>query len=301
MLSHLDDYYYFALVVEHGGFSAAERITNIPKSKLSRRILSLEDDLGVRLIQRNSRQFSVTDMGRKIYEQAKIMQDAAQTAQDIVHKLSEKPRGTVRMSAPTSVAQNELAKILPEFLQRYPEIQVQILISNRRYDVINEGIDIALRVRSQLDTDTGLILRRFGKIQQHLCASQAYLNQYGLPQHPFDLAQHRILTILDHQIQNDLQLQSINQETVRVKVEPTLAGLDFILLNHLTKQNCGIALLPDSISHDAIKSGELVYVLPEWHAPHGIFHMVYASRQGILPAVKVLIDYLVEKLTDMPA
>ncbi|MCH4248212.1 LysR family transcriptional regulator [Acinetobacter populi] len=298
MISHFDDFYCFAVVVEHGGFSAAERATDIPKSKLSRRILNLEQYLGVRLIHRNSRQFSVTDMGMKIYEQAKIMLNAAQAAQDIVHKLSETPRGTVKISTPTSIAQNELAKILPNFLKQYPEIQIQLLVSNRRYDVINEGIDIALRVRSQLDNDTGLIVRRFAKIQQHLCASQAYLNQFGTPRHPDELAQHRLLSMMEHVIRHDLELNSNHGESFKIKIEPHVLGLDFVMLNQLAKEDCGIVLLPDSISADAIQSGELVYVLPEWHAPHGIFHMVYPSRQGILPAVKVFIDYLVEQLTE---
>ncbi|MFU8927933.1 LysR family transcriptional regulator [Acinetobacter puyangensis] len=298
MISHFDDFYCFAVVVEHGGFSAAERATDIPKSKLSRRILNLEQYLGVRLIHRNSRQFSVTDMGMKIYEQAKIMLNAAQAAQDIVHKLSETPRGTVKISTPTSIAQHELAKILPNFLKQYPEIQIQLFISNRRYDVINEGIDIALRVRSQLDNDTGLIVRRFAKIQQHLCASQAYLNQFGTPRHPDELTQHRLLSMMEHVIRHDLELNSNHGESFKIKIEPHVLGLDFVMLNQLAKEDCGIVLLPDSISADAIQSGELVYVLPEWHAPHGIFHMVYPSRQGILPAVKVFIDYLVEQLTE---
>lgn len=300
MILHFDDYYCFALVVEHGGFSAAERATDIPKSKLSRRILSLEQHLGVRLIHRNSRKFSVTDMGMKIYEQAKIMQNAAQAAQDIVHKLSDTPRGIVKVSVPTSIAQNELARILPPFLKQYPEIQVQLFINNRRFDIINEGIDIALRVRTQLDDDAGLIVRRFGTVQLHLCASQAYLNEFGTPQHPDDLSQHRLLSVTEQAVPYELELQSIHNEHTKVKLKPHLMAFDFLLMRHMAKQGSGIALLPDPFSADAIQSGELVYVLPEWHAPHGIFHMIYPSRQGILPAVKVLIDYFVEQFSEDP-
>ena len=298
MFAHLDDFYCFALVVEHGGFSAAERATDIPKSKLSRRILNLEQYLGVRLIHRNSRKFSVTEMGMQIYQQAKIMQNAAQTAQDLVHQLSETPRGIVKVSTPSSVAQNELAKILPEFLKKYPEIQVQLLVNNRRFDVINEGVDIALRVRSQLDNDSGLILRRLSKVRQHLYASQAYLNQYGTPQTPEDLSSHKILSLVESFVEQDLELISSQNEVKKIKVKPILMGSDFIMLNQLAIQGCGIVLLPDPISADAVNSGQLVPILSAWHAPHGIFHMVYPSRQGILPAVKVFIDFLVEHLTE---
>lgn len=206
MISHLDDFYCFAVVVEHGGFSAAERATDIPKSKLSRRILNLEEFLGVRLIHRNSRQFSVTAMGMKVYEQARIMQDAAKSAQDIVHQLSETPRGIVKVSTPSSIAQSELAKILPKFLKQYPEVQVQLSVNNRRFDVINEGIDIALRVRSQLDNDTGLIVRRFSKIHQHLCASQAYLNQFGTPKTPQEISQHRVLSLVESFSEQEMEV-----------------------------------------------------------------------------------------------
>lgn len=297
MNTYFDDFHCFALVVEHGGFSAAERATNIPKSKLSRRILSLEEHLGVRLIQRNSRQFSVTDIGMKIFEQAKIMQLAAQTAQEIIDKSSETPRGIVRVSVPTTVAQMELAKILPAFLEAYPEIQVQLIVSNRRVDVINEGIDIALRVRHQLDNDHGLIIRRFGLICQHLCASPLYLQRYGTPSHPQELTQHRMLSMSEQQAIVDLELQSELGEHIKIKIHPTVSGLDFSLLRSLTEQHQGICLLPDSISRDAIQQGTLVPILTDWTAPHGIFHMVYPSRKGLLPAVKIFIDYLVEKLT----
>ncbi|MEC8057324.1 MAG: LysR family transcriptional regulator, partial [Pseudomonadota bacterium] len=156
MLTDLDDFYCFALVVEHGGFSAAERATDIPKSKLSRRVYNLEERLGVRLIQRSSRHFAVTEIGMNVYRHAQVMMNAAQAAHDLVDHLSVKPRGVIKVTVPVDIAQNQLTKILPDFLKLYPEIRVQLIISNRRFDVINEGIDIALRVRSNLDDDPSL-------------------------------------------------------------------------------------------------------------------------------------------------
>ena len=161
MLTDLDDFYCFGLVVEHGGFSAAERATDIPKSKLSRRVYNLEEKLGVRLIQRSSRHFAVTDIGMNIYRHAQVMMNAAQSAHDLVDHLSEQPRGVIKVSVPVTVAQSELSKILPDFLKTYPEIRVQLLVSNRRVDIINEGFDVALRVRANLDDDPSLVLRKF--------------------------------------------------------------------------------------------------------------------------------------------
>lgn len=296
MLSDLDDFYCFAQVVEHGGFSAAERATDIPKSKLSRRVYNLEEHLGVRLIQRSSRHFAVTEIGMNIYRHAQVMMNAAQAAHDLVDHLSIQPRGVIKVSLPVSIAQNEMTKILPQFLKMYPEIKVQLIVSNRRVDIINEGIDIALRVRSSLDDDPSLVLRKFEKIEQHLFASQAYLNEFGDLKQPEDLSQHRILSMIDEHLDQHIVVHDENNHQRKVKVNPIVMGSDLMMLLHLARQNCGIALLPDSIVQDYVENGELVRVLPNWRAPHGILHAVYPSRRGVLPAVRVFIDYLVEHL-----
>ena len=297
MLSDLDDFYCFAMVVEHGGFSAAERATDIPKSKLSRRVHNLEERLGVRLIQRSSRHFAVTDIGMNVYRHAQVMMTAAQAAHDLVDHLSIQPRGVIKMSLPVSIAQNEIAKILPELLKTYPQIKVQLIVSNRRVDIINEGIDIALRVRSNLDDDPTLVLRKFEKIEQHLFASQAYLNQYGDLKQPEDLSEHRILSMVDEHLDQHIVVHDEDNHQKKIKVNPVVMGSDLMMLAQLARQNCGIALLPDTIAQDYIESGELVRVLPNWKAPHGILHAVYPSRRGQLPAVRVLIDYLVKQLS----
>ena len=297
MLTDLDDFYCFALVVEHGGFSAAERATDIPKSKLSRRVYNLEEHLGVRLIQRSSRHFAVTDIGMNIYRHAQVMMNAAQAAHDLVDHLSIQPRGVIKVSLPVSIAQNEIAKILPEFLKTYPEIKVQLIVSNRRVDIINEGIDVALRVRSNLDDDPNLVLRKFENIEQHLFASQAYLNEFGDLKQPEDLSDHQILSMSDEHLDQYIIVHDHKKQQKKIKVNPMVMGSDLMMLAQLARQNCGIVLLPDSIVQDYVQSGELVRVLPDWKAPHGIFHAVYPSRRGLLPAVRVFIDYLVEQLS----
>ncbi len=297
MLSDLDDFYCFALVVEHGGFSAAERATDIPKSKLSRRVYNLEEHLGVRLIQRSSRHFAVTEIGMNIYRHAQVMMNAAQAAHDLVDHLSTQPRGVIKVSLPVSIAQNEIAKILPQFLKTYPEIRIQLIVSNRRVDIINEGIDVALRVRSNLDDDPSLILRKFENIEQHLFASQAYLNEFGDLKQPEDLSQHQILSMADEHLDQHIVVHDENNHQKKIKVNPIVMGSDLMMLAQLARQNCGIVLLPDTIVQDYVQSGELVRVLPNWKAPHGILHAVYPSRRGLLPAVRVFIDYLVAHLS----
>ena len=297
MLSDLDDFYCFALVVEHGGFSAAERATDIPKSKLSRRVYNLEESLGVRLIQRSSRHFAVTDIGMNIYRHAQVMMNAAKSAYDLVDHLSEQPRGVIKVSLPVSIAQHEMTRILPQFLKQYPEIKVQLMVTNRRVDIINEGFDVALRVRDNLDEDPSLVLRKFENIEQHLFASQAYLNEFGTLKQPEELSTHRILSMMDEHTEQVMVLHDAENKQKKIKITPILMGSDLMMLAKLVSQNCGIALLPDTIARDYVNTGELVRVLPDWKAPHGIFHAVYPSRRGLLPAVRVFIDYLVENLT----
>ncbi|ALH96242.1 LysR substrate-binding domain-containing protein [Acinetobacter equi] len=297
MLSDLDDFYCFAMVVEHGGFSAAERATDIPKSKLSRRVYNLEEKLGVRLIQRSSRHFAVTDVGMNVYRHAQVMVNAAQSAQDLVDHLSTEPRGTIKISIPMTIAQKTVAEILPEFLKQYPEIKIQMMITNRRVDIINEGIDIALRVRSNLDDDPNLIIRRLAKIEEHLYTTQAYLNEHGNVKQPDDLTHHRILSMREDNTEQNIIVYDKLNHAKKVKISPIVMASDLHMVADLVSQNCGIALLPDTIAQQYIDDGKFVKILPEWKAPHGIFHLVYPSKRGILPAVRIFIDYLVKKLS----
>ncbi|HET7125532.1 MAG TPA: LysR family transcriptional regulator, partial [Lysobacter sp.] len=138
-MNDLNDLYYFAAVVDHGGFAAAERALGIPKSRLSRRISALESELGVRLLQRSTRRFAVTDVGTSVHRHAQSMLAEAQAAREAVDRLSAEPRGVVRVSVPVGLAQEQMPRILPEFLARDPQVRVQMHVSNRRVDVINEG------------------------------------------------------------------------------------------------------------------------------------------------------------------
>ena len=156
-MNDLNDLYYFAMVVEHSGFAAAERALGIPKSRLSRRISQLETDLGARLLQRSTRRFAVTDVGQSVYRHAQAMLAEAGAAREVVDRLSAEPRGLVRVSVPVGIAQQLMPQLLPDFLARYPKVRVQMHVSNRRVDVINEGFDVAIRVRAKLDDDGAIV------------------------------------------------------------------------------------------------------------------------------------------------
>jgi DNA-binding transcriptional LysR family regulator len=295
-MQDLNDLYYFAMVVDHGGFAAAERALGIPKSRLSRRISQLESDLGVRLLQRSTRRFAVTDVGNGVYRHAQTMLAEAQAAREVVDRLSAQPRGLVRVSVPVSIAQQEIPALLPDFLALYPEVRVQLLVSNRRFDLINEGVDVALRVRTKLDDDGSLVLRTFGPIQSLLVASPKYLEASGRPRVPADLAQHVTLNMSEDDSQQRWTLHGPGDAVETVELRPRVAGFDFPLLRSLARQGVGITLLPENLCADLVHRGELEVVLPDWRLPDGICHAVFASRRGLLPAVRVFIDFLAERL-----
>ncbi|WP_028917680.1 LysR substrate-binding domain-containing protein [Pseudoxanthomonas sp. J35] len=296
-MQDLNDLYYFAMVVEHGGFAAAERALGIPKSRLSRRISQLETDMGVRLLQRSTRRFAVTDVGMSVYRHAQTMLTEAQAAREVVDRLSAEPRGVVRVSVPVSIAQQQLPKLLPKFLDQYPKVRLQLHVSNRRVDLINEGFDVALRVRTRLDDDGSLVMRSFGQIQELMVASPKYLDRAGRPKDPTDLAAHLTLSMHEDEAHQRWELHGPNGEVRRVdNLQPRVACFDFPLLLAMVKDGYGITMLPETVCAEAVRNGELEVVLPEWSLPQGICHAVFASRRGLLPAVRVFIDFLAEHL-----
>lgn len=295
-MQDLNDLYYFSAVVEHGGYAAAERALGIPKSRLSRRIAQLENDLGVRLLQRSTRRFAVTDIGHSVFRHAQAMLASAQAARDTVDRVSSTPRGLVRVSVPVTLAQEIMPRVLPEFLERHPDVRVQVHVSNRRIDLINEGFDIALRVRARLDEDGSLVLRGFGESRELLLASPTYLEQYGRPKVPGDLKDHAILMVNEDESHQRWELHGPDGAVETVDLKPRLVGFDFPMLKRLVMSHMGITMLPEMVCADAVRSGDLEVVLPDWHLPQGIVHAVFASRRGMLPAVRVFIDHLAKNV-----
>jgi DNA-binding transcriptional LysR family regulator len=293
----LNDLFYFSMVVEKNGFAAAGRALEIPKSRLSRRIAQLEERLGVRLLQRSTRRFAVTDAGQRFYRHCQAVIAEAQAAEDAVAQLTSEPRGLVRMSCPVSITQNVMSTILPGFAQKYPQVKLLVLSTNRRIDLINEGVDVAVRVRFKLDTDADLVVRTFGHSHGLLVASPKYLDQHGRPQKPEDLARFDTISIAELESQS-WELTGPDGRKYQFDHQPRLMCGDFPLVRAAAEQGLGIALLPESVVCAALRSGDLEPLLPEWSPPQGIVHCVFPSRRGVLPAVRVLIDWLAERLPE---
>jgi DNA-binding transcriptional LysR family regulator len=297
-LADLNDLRFFAAVVEHGGFSAAARALGVPKSRLSKRVALLEDRLGVRLLQRTTRRFAITEIGERFLAHCRAMLEEAQAAQDVVDESRAEPRGIVRVSCPISLAQTVLAHMLPDFLDRHPKVQVRLVASNRRVDVINEGFDIAIRVRSKLDTDAALVVRSFGQSRVLLAANPKFLDENGRPKTPEELERLPLLSQFEHDGAQVLELLDASGTKVTVEMRARLICGEFDVLYEAAKRGMGVTALPEFVCAPAIARGELEVVLPAWSIPQGMAHFVYPSRRGLLPSVRAFVDFLAERLPD---
>lgn len=292
----LDEFGYFAKVVEHGGYARAARVLRIPKSRLSRHVSALEGRLGVRLVNRSTRRFVVTEVGQEVFRHATAMLAEADAALEAVEIARAAPRGIVRASCPVALAQSSMAGILPEFFARYPGVRVQLHVSNRRVDVLNEGFDVALRVRTQPSGEDGLVMRTFREIRELMVASGAYLDRVGRPTMPAQLAERDTLGFAPEAESQTWELRDALGSAVRVDLKPRLVVHDFVVLKTAALAGMGIALLPENVVRSELADGRLERVLSEWNLPQGVCHVVFPTRRGLLPAVRAFIDFLAERL-----
>lgn len=293
-MQDLNDIALFAAVVKNNGFSAAARDLNIPKSKLSKHVARLEEQLGVRLLERSTRKLRVTEIGRVFYEHAQGLLDGVAAAEAEVAAARGEPAGVVRLGCPLGFTPM-LADILPGFHRRYPGVRLLITATNRRLDLIEERFDVALRAREQLDTDNQLIVRKFGETRSRLAASPTLLARLG------DVTTSNISEMptlsMNEQHANDVwRLFHTDNGSIEIAHRPVIGCSDFVILERAAIEGIGIALLPDHICERDFRAGVLVPVLPEWTSGEVMVHLVFPSRQGMLPATRALIDYLAENL-----
>src|SRR3569623_3795485 len=180
-MKDLNDMFYFAEVVDRGGFASAGGALGLPKSKLSRRVAELEQRLGVRLLQRTTRKLSLTEAGELFHKHAVAMREQAEAAEEAVAMVQSAPRGTIHVTCPITLAQTTISPILPVFLREHPLVRVEMQLTNRVVDVVKEGVDIALRVRPTLDDSGSLIVKKLAQSQGLMVIAPALLEQYGKP------------------------------------------------------------------------------------------------------------------------
>ena len=292
----LNDMRYFAEVAERGGFAAAGRALGIPKSRLSRRIAELEARLGVRLLQRTTRQLSLTEVGQAYLAHCQAVRDAAQAAQEAVAQVQSEPRGTLRVACPVTLAQTVLGELMPRFLARHPLVRVEMQVSNRAVNLVEEGVDVALRVRASLADSGSMVVKRLDVSRQVLVASPALLARQGRPQQLADLARMDTLAMSALEGRASWQLIGPHGAQHTVAHSPRYVADDLLTLKFAALAGSGICWLPDYLCHEEIGAGTLVQVLPGWAPAEGIVHAVFPSRRGLAPAVRSFLDFLGETL-----
>ena len=294
-MQDLNDLYYYVRVVDHGGFAPAGRALGVPKSKLSRRIALLEQRLGVRLVQRSTRRFSVTEIGQSYYAHCKAMVVEAEAAQEAIDLTRAEPCGIVRITCPVALLDARVGAMLAQFMAQNPRVEVQLEATNRRVDVVSEAVDVAIRVRPPPLQDSDLAMRVLAERGQYLVASPSLLERLGTPQLPADLTG---LPSLDHgSAQQDHVWKLLGPDGAQATIHyhPRLVSSGMLALRDAALAGVGVVQLPSMLVRDALSRGELVRLLPQWAPRRQIVHAVFASRRGLLPSVRALIDFLADR------
>ncbi|WP_445661053.1 LysR substrate-binding domain-containing protein [Acinetobacter sp. F16] len=291
-----DDYYYFFLVVKHGGFSAASEASNITKSKLSRRILDLESQFNVSLIQRSTRHFKVTALGQEFYQECCKVIAQVECANNILLKQKSEPQGLIKISCPSVMMRFQIRTLLNQFLKDYPKVQIELELTSRRVDLIHDDIDLAIRTNFQANEDSSLIVRDVIKTTHCLVASPELLQgreiQHFTELHGFPSV---VLGIQKSQYYWHLKNRE-HDEVIDIPLQPRIKSNDLAGVYYAVRDGLGIADLPYITVEEDIKQGQLIHVLPEWCSNLGTVQLVYASRKGQRLVMEKLIDYLVEGL-----
>jgi DNA-binding transcriptional LysR family regulator len=293
-MQDLNDMVYFAEVVDHGGFAVAGRALNVPKSKLSRRVAELEARLGVRLLQRTTRKLSLTAAGEVFHRHCVAVREEAEAAAEAVAAVHNEPRGTIRVACPVTVAQSTLGPLIPLFLDRHPQVRVDMQVSNRVVDLVQEGVDVALRVRPTLDDSGSLIVKNLGLTQGLLVASPAQIARQGRPHAVEDL--HRLSTVAMSAADGRASwtLLGPGGREYDFQHRPGYTADDLLTLKCAVLQGTGMCILPDYMCRPELRQGQLEQLLPSWAPRPGVIHAVFPSRRGLVPAVRSFLDFLGE-------
>ena len=293
-MQDLNDLYYFVQAVDHGGFAAAARALGMQKSKLSRRIGLLEERLGVRLIQRSTRRFSVTEIGREYYRHCVAMLIEADAAQTVIDQSRAQPCGVVRLSCPTGLLAFQFGELFGRFMALYPDVELHVESTNRRVDVIGEGFDLAIRVRPPPVAESELVMRRFDERTIRIVASPELLRTRAIL-HPADLAGLPSLDFGPAGGEHRWRLFHSDGSVAEVRHMPRLVTDDIAVLRAAAIAGAGAARLPTLTVWGDLENGRLATVLPEWRPANEIVHAVFPSRRGLLPSVRALLDFLADE------
>lgn len=289
----LNDLRLFERVAALRSFSAASRELDVPRSSVSRSVQRLEAELGVRLLQRTTREVTLTEAGVELFQQCSELLGRLDQTLDYVGGLSDSPRGTLRISAGIGFGVNVLSELLPEFTQTYPDVDVVLDLSSTAADLIGDRIDVAIRMGPMPDAQ--IIARRLGVLHRYCCASPAYLERRGKPRTIEDLRDHDLIDLPVRDGRKATWVFTRNGETrehrqtARIIVNCALT-IHKMLLNH-----GGIGLSSGYLCAPEFEAGRLVRLFPEWTIPPVLVHAVFPSQRQLAPAVRAFVDFMIEQ------
>ena len=299
----LNDFFYFVQVVDRGGFTAAGRTLRIPKSTLSHRIQELEKGLGVRLLNRTSRRFGMTEAGTEFYRHSVAMLREAEHAETSIRQRLHEPTGTVRCTASTATMQFAVSKVVASFLVRYPKVNVVAHATNRFVDLVGEGFDVAIRAHSEPLRDSTLVQQTLAPAPWGLFAGTTYLESHGSPETPRDLQQHPSLFMSRDGKAARWRLQDARRrgKEVELPLTPRFVADDMLTLKRAAVAGLGIVALPAYVCSDEVQTGTLRRVLPNWTTEHSTLTALLPSRRGVLPSVRAFVRHLAAELPKVVA
>src|SRR5258705_1564337 len=283
----------FAKVVKAKGFSEAARRLKIPISTVSRRVAELEDQLSVRLLERSTRNLRLTDVGAEVLEHAQRSAELSESVDNLVSNQLSTVAGVLRLSAPPSISDTLLAPLLGTFQASYPNVRVQVLVTDRFVDLIAEGIDLVFRLGAL--RDSSLVARKILTFRHQLVASPAYLERVKAPRSPRDLLDHKLLAFSHWRPDNGWTFWHQNgkdQETL--PFEPYLSMNDYTGLAAALLAGVGIGDLPPVVQPELIRDGRLVEVMSEWHFPTLDLSVVHLSNRHISRPVRLFKELAVQ-------
>lgn len=283
----------FCRVYEAESFKLASESLDVSRPMVTRYINSLEEDLGAKLLHRNTRNISVTQAGRQYYQHCVNILEAIEEAEGELGDLTRQPKGHVRISVPMDFGLTHMVPILSEFSALYPDITLEIDFSDKRIDLTESGIDLAIR-GGELGGDH-FIARPLRTMRGYICAAPDYLERHGAPKHPSELAEHDCLIYTNAPQAGRWYFKS-EQEEFEVQVSGPLMGNNGGALTRFAIEGMGIIMQPDFLVERYLESGDLEVLFPEYETFTGQFYAVYAERKLLPKKVRLLIDFIMEKL-----
>jgi DNA-binding transcriptional LysR family regulator len=283
----------FVQVAELGSLSRAAEVLGLSNAAASRHLAALEERLAARLVQRNTRRLFLTDVGEAFFHRCKPLLGELRDAETEVNAAVLKPAGLLRVQASLSFSMIVIAPLLPEFTARYPDLRIEVVASNRYLDLLDSGIDVAIRNR-EFEGDSAITVRRLAETKRVLAASPQYLQRHGAPRTPDELLQHRLLVYnLAHQ--PHLLRFTRNDEVTSVPIRGLLEANDGQVVRAAALKHLGILIQPMYILHDDVVAGRLVPVLQDWELQRLTINIAYPTRRHLPAKVRCFIDFLVEQ------